>query len=64
MGTHGFRRGMAQDIIDAGSPLSVLLRAGGWSSAAFLEYLRTDQCQDVAAGQAVIYLCDSEGEMS
>ena len=29
VGARGFRRGMAQDIIDAGSPLSVLLRAGG-----------------------------------
>ena len=62
VGTHGLRRGMAQDILDAGSPLTVLLRAGGWSSAAFLEYLRADQCQDAAAGQAVIYLSDSDGD--
>ena len=63
VGTHSFRRGMAQDIVDTGSPLAVLLRAGGCSSAAFLEYLRADQCQDAAAGQAVIYMSDSDADV-
>ena len=49
VGTHSFRRGMAQDIVDAGSPLGVLLRAGGWSSSAYLEYLREGQCTEAAA---------------
>ena len=60
VGTHSFRRGMAQDIVDAGSPLAVLLRAGGWSSSAYLEYLREGQCTEAAAGQAVIWMSDSE----
>ena len=60
VGTHSLRRGMAQDIIDAGNSLAVLLKAGGWSSAAFLEYLRADQASDAAVSQALIQLSDSE----
>ena len=63
VGTHAFRRGMAQDIVDSGCPLSVLLRAVGWSSSAFAEYLRADQGQDGAVGQAVIYLSDSDTDV-
>ena len=62
VGTHSFRRGMAQDIVDTGSPLSVLLRAGGWSSSAYLEYLREGQCSEAAAGQAVIWMSDSDAD--
>ena len=36
---HSFRRGMAQDMLDSGSHLSKILRAGGWRSAAMLRYL-------------------------
>ena len=60
IGTHAFRRGMAQDIIDAGGSLSVLLRAGEWNSSAFLRYLRQSQPQETAVAQAVINLSDSE----
>ena len=38
-GWHAFRRGMAQDLLDAGSTLTMILRAGGWRSSAFLRYL-------------------------
>ena len=38
-GWHSFRRGMASDMLDKGSPLSLVLRAGGWRSGAFLTYL-------------------------
>ena len=62
LGTHAFRRGMAQDILDAGGNLAVLLRAGDWSSTAFLHYLRESQTQDVAVGHAIINLSDSETE--
>ena len=62
LGTHSFRRGMAQDIVDSGSPLSVLLRAGEWNSKAFLACLRQAQPQEAAIAQAVIYLSDSEDE--
>jgi len=62
VGTHAFRRGMAQDIVDAGGSLAILLRAGEWRSAAFLRYLRESQPQEAAVAQAVINLSDSEGE--
>ena len=62
LGTHAFRRGMAQDILDHGGHLSVLLQAGGWSSSAYLHYLRDSQVHDVVVGQAVINLSDSEPE--
>ena len=61
--THSFRRGMAQDIMDTGCPLSVLLRAGGWSSAAYTEYLRQDQGCEAAVGHAVMMLSDSEDDV-
>ena len=38
-GWHSFRRGMASDMLDNGAPLSLILRAGGWRSGAFLSYL-------------------------
>ena len=60
VGTRSLRRGMAQDIIDSGNSLAVLLKAGGWSSAAFLDCLRADQASDAAVSQALIYLSDSE----
>ena len=60
VGAHSLRRGMAQDIIDSGNSLAVLLKAGGWSSATFLDYLRADQASDAAVSQALIYLSDSE----
>ena len=62
VGTHSFRRGMAQDILDHGGSLSVLLRAGDWSSSAFLAYLRQSQPSDVAVAQTVIQLSDSEAD--
>ena len=37
--THDFRRGHAQDLIESGSPLSVILAAGEWKSPAFLAYI-------------------------
>ena len=63
VGTHGRRRGMAQDIIDSGNSLAVLLKAGGWSSAAFLDYLRADQASDAAVSQALVYMSDSEEDV-
>ena len=62
IGTHAFRRGMAQDIVSAGGSLAVLLRAGEWHSKAFLTYLRESQPQDEAVAQVVINLSDSEDE--
>ena len=39
-----------------------MLRAGDWSSSAFLNYLRHQQPEEIAAGQAIINISDSEAE--
>ena len=62
LGTHAFRRGMAQDIVSAGGSLAVLLRAGDWHSKSFLAYLRDSQPEDEAVAQFVINISDSEVE--
>ena len=62
VGTHAFRRGMAQDILDVGGSLAVLMRAGDWRSSAFLTYLRDSQPQEKAVSQMVFELSDSEAD--
>ena len=62
VGTHAFRRGMAQDLLESKGFLSEVLRAGGWSSSANLRYLRSAQLDDKAVAQMVIELSDSDGE--
>ena len=59
-GTHAVRRGMAQDILDMGGNLPALLKAGDWSSSAYLRYLRTSQADDLAVAQATMFISDSE----
>ena len=60
--SHAFRRGMAQDILALGGSLAILLRAGDWSSSAYLRYVKTAQPEDAAIAQAVIHVSDSEDE--
>ena len=38
-GLHALRRGAAQQLVDSGGDLPMLLRAGGWRSSAFRSYL-------------------------
>ena len=59
-GTHAFRRGMAQEIVDMGGSLATLMEAGGWTSSAFRVYLRGTQVEDMAVASAIIQLSDSE----
>ena len=61
-GTHALRRCMAQDILDLEGSLPALLKAGDWSSSAYLRYLRSSQTDDLAVAQATIYLSESEDE--
>ena len=61
-GTHAFRRGMAQEIVDMGGSLATLMEAGGWTSSAFRVYLRGAQVEDMAVASAIIQLSDSETE--
>ena len=37
--THDFRRGHAQDLVESGSSLAVILAAGEWKSPAFMAYI-------------------------
>ena len=60
---HGFRRGMAQDILDHGGSLADILHAGGWRSAAFLLYLQRAQV-DEAAVLDCIFASDNPGSDS
>ena len=45
---HCFRRGHARDLCEAGNNLAVILRAGGWTSSAFLAYLDLQKLSDDA----------------
>ena len=61
-GTHSLRRGMAQDIMDMGGSLPALLKAGDWSSSAYLKYLRVSQTDDLAVAKAMVLMSESEEE--
>ena len=50
-GTHDFRRGHAEDMRKLGSPLSDILRAGQWKSAAFMEYLHEGDMEKVSTSR-------------
>ena len=59
---HAFRRGMAQDLLDSGSTLSYILRAGGWRSGAFLRYLTGSSLDDREALEFTVNDSDSDAE--
>lgn len=59
--SHGFRRGTAQELLAKNAPLSHILRAGGWRSAAFLEYLEREDVDELAILQV---MCDEDDEES
>ena len=61
--SHSLRRGMAQDVLDAGGSLAVLLHADDWLSSAYKAYLRVQQPEEVALSKAVIYLSDSDDDV-
>ena len=49
---HDFRRGHAQDMVAAGADLGTILRAGQWSSPAFMRYLDVEQLEGAAVVEA------------
>ena len=49
---HDFRRGHARDLLRRGKPLYEILRAGEWSSPAFLAYLDRAELEDLAVMEA------------
>lgn len=61
-GWHAFRRGMATDMLDKGSPLSLILRAGGWRSGAFLTYLTRSALDKREAVEFTLNDSNSDGD--
>ena len=59
-GWHAFRRGAADDMVRAGTPLGTVLHAGGWRSGAFLSYISRESLDTHAALDAMLSLSDSE----
>ena len=58
-GTHDFRRGHAQDLLESGASLAQILAAGQWRSASFLDYIKQAELErDVALEVAI----ESDGE--
>jgi hypothetical protein len=57
---HAFRRGAAHDMALAGSTLIEILLAGGWSSAAFLAYMKQEELNTLAATAMVAENSDSD----
>ena len=60
LGSHAWRRGMAQDIIKAGGSLATLLRAGQWRSGAFRAYLQDNVLDEDAISKLVIEHSEDE----
>ena len=58
-GTHAFRRGHAQDLLNGGATLAEILRAGQWKSGAFHRYLET---ADIEQGAVLEVACDTDEE--
>ena len=50
--THDLRRGHCQDMVDNGSTVAEILRAGQWRSAAFLKYVDLDELERGAVMEA------------
>ena len=57
---HDFRRGHAQDLLESGAGLALILKAGEWKSAAFLAYVDWSRLEEKAVLEA--QLADSDGE--
>ncbi len=46
LGSHAFRCGATQDMVNEGSPISLILRLGGWKSASVLHYMVMDDLEN------------------
>ena len=60
LGSHAWRRVMAQDIVLAGGSLGTLLRAGQWRSSAFRVYLQDQLLDEQAISRLVIDRSEDE----
>jgi hypothetical protein len=59
---HDFRRGHAQDLLEAKAPLYIILQAGEWRSAAFLQYLDSSEVEAGAVLQSHLVASSDEEE--
>ena len=57
---HAFRRGMASDMLARGDSLYRILSGGGWQSAAFLQYLSSEDVEDRLAMEQAFLMSDEE----
>ena len=62
LGSHAWRRGMAQDIVTSGGSLATLLRAGQWRSRSFMVYLQEQTLNEQAVAQLIIDHSEDELE--
>ena len=46
LGSHAFRRGATQDMVNTGTALSTILRMGGWRSASVLHDMAIDDLEN------------------
>ena len=59
---HDFRRGHTQDLLDKGSNLAEILRAGQWRTPAFLCYLNLQNLEKSAVVEAHTNESDSDSD--
>jgi len=57
---HSFRRSCAQDMLRSGCTISQIIRAGGWRSAAFVQYLNRRDLDDRAHLNLICQDSDSD----
>ena len=58
--THAFRRSMAQDMAAQGCQLYEILRAGGWRSSSFIDYMKPHELEAGACAQLIAEHRDSD----
>ena len=61
-GLHSLRRGAARALVDSGSDLATILKAGGWKSSAFAAYLDLMGVEMNAFQRGVDALADLDSE--
>ena len=61
-GTHAFRRGHAQDIVEFGGRVTDILKAGDWQMPAWMKYLDVEKLERQAVAEAHIGASSSDDE--
>ncbi len=61
-GTHSFRRGHAQDIVEFGGRVTDILKAGDWQMPAWMRYLDVEKMERQAVAEAHFGASSSDDE--